>query len=81
MINGHKTYKRGNQVTLIVREFPSLKNIIVPFCYKRLKGYKGGQFKEWIEKIGNDPEVSDTYKLIYRFYHSGYYERNNKFKA
>ena len=79
LISSNKEYKRGNQVMLIVREIGSLKNIIVPFCYKKLKGYKRKQFEEWIEKIGNDQAVPEVYKLIYRFCHSGYYDRNPKF--
>ena len=70
-----KTYLRGDQAFLIVREIGSLKNIIVPFFYKRLKGYKRIQFEKWIEKIGTDPLVPEIYKIIHRLHSYGYYER------
>ncbi len=71
--------KRGPQAILIVREFGQLKNIIVPFFYKRLKGNKGKQFEQWLEKIGNDPEVPETFKFIYKIYRAGFYNKNPKF--
>ena len=72
-------YNRGPQAMLIVREFGRLKNVIVPFFYKRLKGHKGIQFEEWLEKIGTDPEVPESYRLIYRMHKTGFYDRNPKF--
>src|SRR5437764_1363652 len=63
--NGHK---RGRKAILIVREFGPLKNVIVPFFYKRLQGNKGKQFEAWLEKIGTDPDVPETYKFIYKIY-------------
>ena len=72
-------YKRGPQAILIVREFGQLKNIIVPFFYKRLKGNKGKQFNDWLEKIGADPEVPETFKFIYKIYKAGFYDKNPKF--
>ena len=75
-LDGHK---RGRKVFLIVREFPQLKNIIVPFFYKRLRGYKGIQFNAWLEKIGNDPDVPETYRFIHKIYKAGFYDRNPKF--
>ncbi|MBI2628219.1 MAG: LAGLIDADG family homing endonuclease [Candidatus Niyogibacteria bacterium] len=72
-------YHRGPKAILIVREFPQLKNIIVPFFYKKLKGNKGRQFISWLEKIGTDPDVSKLFKLIYRLYKAGYYDKNQKF--
>jgi len=71
--------KRGPQAMLIVREFGQLKNIVVPFFYKKLIGNKGKQFEEWIEKIGTDPDVPKSYKFIYRIYKLGFYDRNPKF--
>ncbi len=70
---------RGNKVVLVVRKFSSLKNVIVPFFYKKLKGNKGLQFINWLEKIGSDPMVPDIYKLLYRLHSSGYFEKNPKF--
>lgn len=72
-------YKRGRKAVLVVREFGQLKNIIVPLFYGKLRGYKGQQFIEWLEKIGNDPSVPQTYKLLYRLHVSGYYSNNPKF--
>lgn len=72
-------FNRGPQVILIVRELGSLKNVIVPFFYKRLYGHKGKQFEEWMEKIGSDPYVSESYKFIYKIYKDGFYDRNPKY--
>ncbi len=69
-----KVYKRGKRSSLYVRDIGSLKNIIVPFFYKKLIGFKGFQLKEWIENIGNDENVPDSYKLIYKLFKSGYYD-------
>ena len=66
-------------MVLVVRKFSSLKNVIVPFFYKKLKGNKGLQFINWLEKIGSDPMVPDIYKLLYRLHSSGYFEKNPKF--
>lgn len=76
----HKPYtadgvKRGLTVKLIVREFASLKNIIIPFFYKKLHGFKGKQFIAWLEKIGSDPAVPESYKLFYRLYKSGWWDK------
>ena len=76
---GERVYKRGHKSILYVRDLGTLKNIIIPFFYKRLKGYKGIQFMEWLEKMGSDPEVSPGYKLLYRLYKCGYYDQNPKF--
>ena len=47
--------------------------------YKKLKGNKGRQFEQWLEKIGNDPAVPDSYKFIYKIYKAGFYDKNPKF--
>lgn len=73
--------KRGPTARLIVREFGNLKNIIVPFFYNRLFGNKGKQFTEWLKKIGNDPLVPETYKILYRLHKSGYWIKNNNFSS
>lgn len=72
-------YNRGRKAFLIVREIGNLKNIVVPFFYDRLVGYKGVQFNKWINDIGNDPEVPESYKIIYRLHKNGYYKKNPKF--
>ncbi len=66
--------KRGHSVKFIVRSAIELKEIIVPFFYKKLAGHKGKQFFEWLEKIGNDPEVPVRYKTIYDLYKSGFWD-------
>lgn len=73
-------YKRRPQAMLIVRELGQLKNIIVPFFYKKLKGNKEKQFKQWLTKIGSDPDVPETYKFIYKIYKAGFYDKNPKFQ-
>ncbi len=72
-------YNRQAMTILIIRDFGQLKNIIVPLFYKRLHGNKGKQFEEWINRIGNDPNVPENYKFIYKIYRDGFYDRNPKF--
>lgn len=74
-----KSYPRGNQSVLIVRDLGSLKNKIIPFFYGRLLGYKGCQFMEWLEQIGSEPTVSDDYKILFRLYKCGWFDKNPKF--
>jgi len=75
--------KRGRRTTLIVRDFKSLKDIIIPLFYKKLKGFKNKQFFEWLEKIGEDPDITDRFKSLYRLYKWGIYDQKeflDKFK-
>ncbi len=72
-------YNRGRKAFLIVREIGNLKNIVVPFFYGRLVGYKGVQFNQWLENIGTDPEVPESYKIIYRLHRNNFYKNNPKF--
>ena len=65
----------GRQAMLIVREFPQIKNTIIPFFYNKLHGNKGKQFKEWLEKMG-DEGTSEKTKFLYRLYKSGFFDRN-----
>ncbi|MFH0890648.1 MAG: hypothetical protein V1856_01295, partial [Candidatus Liptonbacteria bacterium] len=67
---------RGAEAMLIVREFPQLKNIIIPFFYKKLAGNKGIQFNQWLNKIGEDPMVPETFKFLYKLHSWGYYDKN-----
>lgn len=76
--NGNK-YLSERQAILVVRDFKQLKDIIIPFFYKKLNGYKGEQFMVWLEKIGNDPDVSDRFKSLYRLYRWGMYDKLPKF--
>lgn len=77
----NKSYIRGSKSMLIVRDFPSLKNVIVPLFYGKLRGFKGIQFEAWLGLIGTDPAVPSRYKLIYRLHKSGFYNQNNHFNA
>ena len=72
-------YNRGSVAKLMVRNLGELKNVIIPLFYKKLIGYKAKQFEEWIERIGNDKTVRKSFKLIYRIYKAGYYDRNQNF--
>ena len=68
--------KRGKQVVLAVRDLGQLKNIIIPLFYgKRLVGHKRNQFAEWLEKMGTEPDVPESYRLLYRLHMSGYFEK------
>lgn len=73
------SYNRQGMVTLIVRDFGQIKNIIVPFFYKKLVGFKAKQFEDWLENIGNDPDVKENYRFIYKIYKAGFYDKNPKF--
>ncbi len=77
--NNEKLYISGRQAILVVRDFKQLKDIIIPFFYGKLKGYKGEQFTAWLEKIGSDPDVSDRYKSLYRLYKWGIFGKLPKF--
>lgn len=66
---------RGKMAKLIVREYISLKDKIIPLFYKKLHGYKDKQFMEWLEKIGN-PEVPYPYKNLYKLWKSGFFDEN-----
>jgi len=72
-------YLSERQAILVVRDFQQLKDIIIPFFYKKLKGYKSEQFTEWIEKIGNDSQISARFKSLYRLYKWGMYDKLPKF--
>jgi len=71
---------RQSQAMLIVREFSSLRDIVIPLFYKKLKGYKRIQFEEWISNIGNDPFVPKTFKILNSIYKNGYFDGNSKFE-
>jgi hypothetical protein len=66
--------KRGAVAKLVVREYEQLKDVIIPFFYKKLKGNKGKQFQEWLEKIGTDASVSKKFKTLHKIYRDGYYD-------
>lgn len=66
-------YNRGQQAMLIVRETGQLKNIIIPFFYKKPHGNKGKQFFEWLEKMGNIDTTHGS-KFLHMLYKKGYFE-------
>jgi hypothetical protein len=72
-------YKRDGVAVLMVRDVGQLKNIIIPLFYRGLIGNKMRQFEDWVEKIGNDPDVPERYKFIYKIYKAGFYDKNPKF--
>jgi len=72
-------YNRGKTARLMVRDFGELRDIIIPFFHRKLIGYKGKQFVNWLEKIGNDPEVHPDYKVFYSLYKSGYFDKFKEF--
>jgi len=76
---GKDKSKREPQAILIVRDFKQLKDIIIPFFYKKLTDEKRSQFIKWLEKIDQDPEISDRFKSLYRLYKLGVYDTNPKF--
>jgi len=78
-INKKTGYPVKRTAVLVVREFDQLKDIIIPFFHRKLKGHKGKQFIEWLEKIGSDPDVSDRFKSLYRLYKWGAYDKLPKF--
>lgn len=70
-------YNRGKMAKLIIRDFPSLRDKIVPFFYGRFNGYKGKQFEEWLINIGND-NIPSPYRLINVLYRQGYYDKKKR---
>lgn len=70
---------RQGMCILIVRDMGQLKNKIVPLFYKKLRGYKAKQFDEWLKKIGDDPQVPEPYKFIYKLYKIGWYDKEPKY--
>ncbi|MDD5710559.1 MAG: LAGLIDADG family homing endonuclease [Candidatus Colwellbacteria bacterium] len=73
---GHDGAKRGPQAMLIVREIGSLKNTIIPLFYNKLAGNRAFEFENWLERIGGDPWVPESYKILYRLHKNGYYRKN-----
>lgn len=67
--------KRQPSALLIVREFDALRSIIIPLFYDQLLGRKKEEFSEWLKRIGTDPTVPKSYKLLYRLHKNGYYRR------
>ena len=56
-------YKRGKTARLMVRDFGELRDIIIPFFYKKLIGHKRKQFFDWLENdLGFVNCTSEFYK-------------------
>jgi|SRR3989344_8083177 len=72
-------FNRGRKVTLCVRDLGSLKNIIIPLFYDKFIGHKSKQFLSWLEEIGTNPAVPESYRLLYRLHKSGFYSSNKKY--
>ncbi len=68
-------YNRGYSAKFVVRSLAEIRDIIIPFFYKKLAGYKGQQFLEWLDEIGKNPEVAERYKVIYEMHKSGYWDK------
>ena len=73
-------HKRGDTARFIVRSLGELRDIIIPFFYGKLAGYKGNQFMKWLEDIGADPLVAPRYKILHEMYKSGYWENSENVK-
>lgn len=73
--SGKDGYKRSPFAMLIIRDLGTLKNTIIPLFYDQLIGSKGKQFDEWLENIGTDQEVAESYRILYRLHKSGYFRR------
>lgn len=73
--SGKDGYRRNPFAMLIVRDLGSLKNKIIPLFYDQLIGSRSRQFDEWLEKIGTDQEVAESYRILYRLHKSGYFRR------
>lgn len=86
-LHKHRPYPRPErptaaaQVGLIVRDTSDLRDIIIPLFYKRLYGHKGKQFKEWLEKMGNEEMVHYS-QFLNILYKKGYFDReeNKRFE-
>jgi len=72
-------YVRSPMTMIIIRDLGQLKNTIIPLCYEKLVGYKSKQFHDWINKIGSDPMVPTSYKLVSRLFSSGFYDNDKRF--
>ena len=60
--------KRGYSARFMVRNFGDLRDIIIPFFYKKLIGYKGIQFIEWLQKITSDSYVNPLFPHTRHFF-------------
>lgn len=71
---GNDGYKRDPYCKIVIRSFGSLKNNIIPFCYKNLDGFRREQFNLWMDKIGLNSNIPEDYKILYKLYKSGYWD-------
>lgn len=73
-------HKRGRQILIQVRDFRQLRDIIIPLCNKKLRGYKAKQFDAWIEEMDSDTSVPKQYKLLARLCKNGFFEKEERYK-
>lgn len=69
--------KRGGTARLIVRDIAELRNIVIPFFYNKLYGYKRKQFFEWLEKMNSENTIKES-RYLYRLYKKGFFEEKYK---
>lgn len=74
--NSRGGIERGPAVRIMVRDALTIKNILIPFFYKKLHGHKGQQFEKWVAQMGSDTAISKSFKEIHALYVSGYYDTN-----
>jgi uncharacterized secreted protein with C-terminal beta-propeller domain len=64
---------RKPKTMLMIRDVGTLKNRIMPMFAGKLIGNKAVQFKSWIKRIEEDPNVAENYKILSRLYSCGYW--------
>ncbi len=62
------------QVSLVVRDTLELKNIIIPFFYKKLHGNKSKQFINWLENMGGEDMTTESHYL-HNLYKKGFFDK------
>jgi hypothetical protein len=72
-------HNKWHYALLIIRNIGDIKDIIIPFFYNKLIGYKKEQFNRWLNRF-NEPDVAESYKFIYRLYKSGFYDRDQNIR-
>ncbi len=78
--NNRFSQNRQGMCILIVRDFPQLKNVIVPLFLNKLHGNKGRQLKSWLKQMKEDSSVPAKYKLLEIWSRpGGFYEKNDIF--
>lgn len=60
---------------LAVRDFESLRSIIIPLFYGKLHGYKAYQFFNWLESMGEEDKSNLSHSL-YDLYKLGFFDKS-----